>query len=65
MVNVIFSGESETDIKLLIELAKKIGIKTKILTPTELEDIGLGLAMDRAKTGVFVETSAFLKKLQK
>lgn len=65
MLNVIFSGESEADIKLLIELAQKIGIKTKVLNAEQLEDIGLGLAMDKGKTGESVDTVAFLEKLKK
>jgi len=65
MVNVIFSGESEADIKLLIQFAQKIGIKTKVLNPDELEDLGLGLAMDQGKTGELVDTKAFLKKMLK
>ncbi len=65
MVNVLFSGESEADIKLLIELAQKMGIKTKTLNTEQLEDMGLALAMEQGKTGEWVDTAAFLKKLQK
>lgn len=65
MVNVIFSGESEADIQLLIELAQKMGIKTQTLSTEQLEDLGLGLAMDQGKTGEWVDTETFLKKLQK
>lgn len=64
MVNVIFSGESESDLNLLIELAKKIGIKTKILNLEEWEDIGLAMAMDQGKTKGFVDTDSFLKVLK-
>ncbi|MEZ4825750.1 MAG: hypothetical protein R3C61_05565 [Bacteroidia bacterium] len=65
MVNVIFSGESEADIKLLIKLARKIGIKTRVLSTEEWEDLGLGLAIEDGKTGEFVNTAEFLKKLRK
>ncbi|MCB0846225.1 MAG: hypothetical protein KDE26_23400 [Bacteroidetes bacterium] len=65
MVNVIFSGESETDIKLLIALAQKIGIKTKVLSTEEMEDIGLGIAISQGKTGEPVDVKSFLKNLRK
>ncbi|MDX2250604.1 MAG: hypothetical protein SF052_27730 [Bacteroidia bacterium] len=65
MVNVIFSGESEADIKLLIKLARKIGIKTRILSIEEWEDMGLGFAIEDGKTGEIVDTREFLKKLRK
>lgn len=65
MVNVVFSGESESDIKLLIQFAQKIGIKTKVLNSEELEDLGLGLAMEQGKSGELIDTQAFLKKLKK
>ncbi|MEZ4772278.1 MAG: hypothetical protein R3D00_03780 [Bacteroidia bacterium] len=65
MVNVIFSGESEADIKLLIKLARKIGIKTRVLSTEEWEDMGLGFAIDQGKTGEFADTGEFLKKLRK
>lgn len=65
MVNVVFSGESESDIKLLIQFAQKIGIKTKVLNSEELEDLGLGLAIEKGKSGELIDTQAFLKKMKK
>ncbi|MEM6264017.1 MAG: hypothetical protein AAGI38_16000 [Bacteroidota bacterium] len=64
MVNVIFSGKSESDLNLLIALAKKIGIKTHVLNQEELEDLGLGFAMKEGKTGEYVDNKDFLKQLK-
>lgn len=63
-MNVIFSGTSETDLGLLIELAKKLGIKTQVLDQEAIEDIGLGLAMKEGKTGEYVDTETFLQALK-
>lgn len=63
-MNVIFSGTSETDLGLLMELAKKLGIKTQVLDQEALEDIGLGLAMKEGKTGEYVNPENFLQALK-
>lgn len=63
-MNVIFSGTSEADLGLLIELAKKLGIKTQILDQEAIEDIGLGLAMKEGKTGEYVDAEMFLQALK-
>lgn len=38
MQAVVISGENNSDIKLLPELAKKLGLKAKTLSKTQLED---------------------------
>ena len=65
MQTAIFKSESNADMKLLINLARKIGIKTKILAEYELEDIGLAMAVKEGKTGEYIETESYLKKLRK
>ncbi|TVR78548.1 MAG: hypothetical protein EA412_08935 [Chitinophagaceae bacterium] len=64
MKSAIFTSESDKDLKLLLELAKKLGIKTKVLSKEEYEDLGLKLAMDKGKIGEFVDTEKFLKSLK-
>ncbi len=46
MKAVILSSESDADIKLLIELANKLGVKTKILTEEDAEDLALIYAIE-------------------
>ncbi len=63
-MNVIFSGTSETDLGLLMELAKKLGIKTQVLDQEAIEDIGLGFAMKEGRTGEYVDSETFLHTLK-
>ena len=65
MQTAIFKSKSNDDLKLLIELAKKIGIKVKILTEDEVEDIGFGLAIKEGRTGEYIETDSYIKTLRK
>ena len=65
MQTVIFNSDSEADLNLLIKLAKKIGIKTKVLSKTEIEEMGLVRAINEGKTGEYVDTDEFLNMLLK
>lgn len=65
MKTAILSSESDSDIKLLIELANKLGIKTKILTAEDAEDLAMVYAIEKGKTGEYVDTQNFVKSLRK
>jgi len=65
MKSAIFTTESGEDLQLLIKLARKMGISARELTIDELEDIGMASAIDKGKTGEFVDTHQFLKNLTK
>ncbi len=41
MQTLILNGESAGDIKLIAEIAKKMGLKAKILSEEEKEDVGM------------------------
>ena len=64
MKTAILSSESTSDLKLLLELANKLGLKTKILSDEHEEDIGLLYAIKEGMTGEFIDTEKFLKDLQ-
>jgi hypothetical protein len=64
METLLLQSESKKDIKLFIDLAQKIGLKTKLITNDNLEDIGLANAMDKGRTGVFIDTNSYLEKLK-
>lgn len=64
MKTAILSSESDSDIKLLIELANKLGIKTKILTEEDTEDLAMVYAIEKGKTGEYVDTHDFIKSLR-
>ncbi len=49
---------------MLLKLASKFRLKAKILSDEEKEDIGLAAANQKGKTGEFINTDAFLKKLK-
>lgn len=65
MQTAVFKSDSKSNLKLLIELAKKLGIKAKLLSETEVEDIGLANAIKIGRTGEFADTDIYLEKLRK
>jgi len=65
MEAVLLNSDSKSDMKLLLDLAKKIGIKARVLTESEMEDIGLANAINQGRTNEYIDNEAFLKKLQK
>ncbi|MFN8349029.1 MAG: hypothetical protein U0X91_28775 [Spirosomataceae bacterium] len=38
MASALFESESKNDLKILMELAKKLGIRARYLNPQELEE---------------------------
>ncbi len=64
MKSAILTSASNKNLKILIELAKQLGIKTKILTEEQLEDIGLSKAIKQGRTGDFVDTDEFVNSLK-
>lgn len=65
MESAIVTTNSKNDMQLLLALAKKIGIKSKLLTKEQLEDIGLKAAIDKGRTGKFISSEKFMKNLEK
>lgn len=64
METAILKSKSKSDLKLLLELAKKIGINVRQLTEEEAEDIGLVNAIKKGHTGEKVDTKKYLQKLR-
>lgn len=64
MESVIISGNSKKDIRLLVALAQKMGVKTKFLTKDDIEDFALANAIKEGETGEFIDTDDFLKSLK-
>ena len=54
MEAVILNSDSKSDMKLLLDLARKIGINARILSETEIEDIGLVNAIQQGETDEFI-----------
>lgn len=64
MQTAIVKSKSKGDLKLLLELARKIGIDVRPLTKEETEDIGLINAIRKGKTGETVDIGKYLQKLR-
>jgi hypothetical protein len=65
MQAVLLNSESKSDMKLLLDLAKKIGIKARVMSESEIEDIGLINSIEIGRSKEYVDNETFLKKLRK
>ncbi len=64
MSTAVLESNSKDDLVLLIKLAQKIGIKAKLLSQEEVEDICLAKAIESGKTGEYVNTDVLLANLR-
>ncbi len=64
MKGAILHAESDTNLKLILELAEKLGISIKELNPQELEEYGLAEAISKGRTGEYLDTESFLNELR-
>lgn len=65
METVILRGASKAELKMITDLAKRLGIQVKYLTEDEKEEAGLLAAMKTGRTGKTSDAAAFAKKLKK
>lgn len=65
MQTLVLNGESAADIKLIAEIAKKMGLKAKILSEAEKEDIGMLNAIKKGRTKQYVNSESFIHNLRK
>jgi hypothetical protein len=59
----IVQSEDKADLKLLAELARKMGIRFKVLTEEQKADIGMGLLMKEADRSQKVSEEEIMRKL--
>jgi hypothetical protein len=64
MEGVILHTDSDKDLSLILQLAKKIGISARKLSKDEIEDYGISIAISEGKTGEYIETDTFLTELR-
>ena len=64
MESLLLQGKSKKEIEIVAKLAQMIGLKIRHLSKQDLEDIGLANAMKKGRTGEYVNTEAYLKKLK-
>jgi hypothetical protein len=64
MKTLLVQSASKQDLKMMVAIAKNMGLKTKILNQSEMEAIALAQAMDKNRTNEYVNTDTFLQKLK-
>ena len=64
MTRIILDAKNDKEAILLLEIAKRMNIKGRKLLLNDMEDIGLANAMEKGRTGKYVNTNAYLKKLR-
>jgi hypothetical protein len=65
METVIVSGKDKSSMKLLLELAKKLGIKSKPLSKQEIEDWVLAKKIEEGLKSETVSKESVVKALMK
>ncbi len=64
METLILTGDKKSEMNLIIEIARKFGIKTRKLSREDIEDIGLLKAIKDGETGEYVNTDQFLDSIR-
>jgi len=65
METLVLKSETKSELKIIADLAKKLGIRARYLTEEEKEDIGMVNAIKQGDVGRYVDTDDFIKKLRK
>jgi len=63
MNTIILNTDSKSDLNLLLQFAKRLGIKAKVLSKEEMEDHAFGLMIKEERTGENVSRDEIMKKL--
>jgi hypothetical protein len=63
MNGIIISTDDKEEIKLFVQLAKRLGIKSKVLSEEEMLDLGLLKAIKEEKNSGYVSREEIDKKL--
>ena len=64
MESVVLTSDSKSNLTILLNLAKKLGISVQRLTSEESEDLGLINAMKKGRTGEYIDNKKYLEKLR-
>jgi hypothetical protein len=65
MKTIIIEPKSTKELAFITEMLKRLGIKNKILTEEDREDLGLINAMEEGRKTKFVSRERIMKKLKK
>ena len=64
MEGLILHTEFRKDLNLILQLARKLGIKVRRLNREEIEDFCLSVAISEGITGEYINTKSFIKELR-
>ncbi|MCD4680155.1 MAG: hypothetical protein K8S00_07190 [Bacteroidales bacterium] len=64
MESAILHTDSNHDLSLILQLARKLGIAARKLSKDEIENYGFSIAIAKGKTGEYVDTEEFLNELR-
>lgn len=64
MKAIILESKNSSDIRLLVELAKKLNIRAKILSSEDKEDIALANAILQEESGEYLTEEELINKLE-
>ena len=65
METVLIETSKKGDIEFIRQFAKRMGLKSKVLTLEEKEDIALGKAIEEGRKGEYVDKEKVIKALRK
>lgn len=63
MSTLVIQSKSKNNLKLIADLAKKIGDNATYLSKEQVEDLALGTYMNKVRTGKKVSFEVVMKKL--
>lgn len=63
MSTLVIQSKSKNNLKLIGELAKKIGEDVTYLSKEQVEDLAFGTYMNKVRTGKKVSSETIMKKL--
>ena len=65
METVLIEVSNNSDIGFIRQFATRLGLKSKVLTLEEKEDIALGRAIEEGRKGEYVDKETVIKVLRK
>lgn len=65
METILLTAKNKTDLKALVDLAKRLGMKTRALSKAEVEDFALAKKIDKGLKTQSVSKETILHALRK
>ena len=64
MSSIVVSPKSQKELEFISELLSKLGVRSKVLSDTELEDLGLAVMMKDVDRSEVVGEDEIMQKLK-